>query len=152
MRDGKAFIIEGLHLDPGLYLYEFGRHGTSQLKAPQPDAVPSMVQPWLPAPEQPSVPIVGQGSEGSAQKGPATEPPLTAGTALTVVPTQEQSVASPVPDADLSEGVAAAVAGETAEVKHSEVLRNPVSSLRGHLHSRYRCPAPTKATALLPDG
>ena len=27
LKDGKPIIIEGLHLDPGLYLDEFGRHG-----------------------------------------------------------------------------------------------------------------------------
>lgn len=27
IKDGKPIIIEGLHLDPGLYLDEFGRHG-----------------------------------------------------------------------------------------------------------------------------
>jgi len=37
VRDGKSFVIEGLHLDPGLYLHEFGRHGLSRLG----DAVPA---------------------------------------------------------------------------------------------------------------
>ena len=31
IRDGKSIIIEGLHLDPGLYLYEFGKYGISHL-------------------------------------------------------------------------------------------------------------------------
>lgn len=26
MSDGKSIVMEGMHLDPGLYLYEFGRH------------------------------------------------------------------------------------------------------------------------------
>ncbi|KAK9863060.1 hypothetical protein WJX84_002161 [Apatococcus fuscideae] len=31
IRDGKPIIIEGLHLDPGLYLYEFGKYGVAHL-------------------------------------------------------------------------------------------------------------------------
>lgn len=31
IRDGKSIIIEGLHLDPGLYLYEFGKYGIRHL-------------------------------------------------------------------------------------------------------------------------
>lgn len=31
IRDGKSIIIEGLHLDPGLYLHEFGKYGISHL-------------------------------------------------------------------------------------------------------------------------
>ena len=31
IRDGKSIIMEGLHLDPGLYLYEFGRYGQAHL-------------------------------------------------------------------------------------------------------------------------
>jgi hypothetical protein len=30
--DGKSIIIEGMHLDPGLYLYEFGHHGQAHLR------------------------------------------------------------------------------------------------------------------------
>ncbi|GAB4819330.1 hypothetical protein N2152v2_006376 [Parachlorella kessleri] len=44
IKDGKPIIIEGLHLDPGLYLDEFGRHGmvgmagAFSLELPQYDA------------------------------------------------------------------------------------------------------------------
>ena len=31
IRDGKSIIIEGLHLDPGLYLEEFGKYGIRHL-------------------------------------------------------------------------------------------------------------------------
>ncbi|KAK9831529.1 hypothetical protein WJX81_006265 [Elliptochloris bilobata] len=31
IRDGKSIIMEGLHLDPGLYLHEFGRYGQAHL-------------------------------------------------------------------------------------------------------------------------
>ena len=27
MRDGKSMIMEGVHLDPGLYMAEFGKYG-----------------------------------------------------------------------------------------------------------------------------
>ena len=29
--DGKSIIIEGMHLDPGLYLYEFARYSQAHL-------------------------------------------------------------------------------------------------------------------------
>ena len=32
IRDGKPIIIEGTHIDPGLYLYEFGHHGICHLQ------------------------------------------------------------------------------------------------------------------------
>jgi hypothetical protein len=32
IRDGKSVIIEGMHIDPGLYLYEFGRYGLHHLQ------------------------------------------------------------------------------------------------------------------------
>ena len=35
-KDGKSFIMEGLHLEPGMYLYEFGRQGVRD----QPASVP----------------------------------------------------------------------------------------------------------------
>ncbi|KAK9815940.1 hypothetical protein WJX72_012313 [[Myrmecia] bisecta] len=41
IRDGKSIIIEGLHLDPGLYLYEFGRYGLMHLM----DKIAPLVQP-----------------------------------------------------------------------------------------------------------
>lgn len=31
VKDGKSIIIEGFHLDPGLYLYEFGKYGVGHL-------------------------------------------------------------------------------------------------------------------------
>ena len=30
-KDGKSIIMEGSHLDPGLFLYEFGKYGTGHL-------------------------------------------------------------------------------------------------------------------------
>lgn len=44
VRDGKSFIIEGLHLDPGRYLYEFGRHGVSQLQPATLSSYPSAAE------------------------------------------------------------------------------------------------------------
>lgn len=32
MRDGKSMIVEGSHLDPGLFLYEFGRYGVHHMQ------------------------------------------------------------------------------------------------------------------------
>jgi len=34
IRDGKSVIIEGMHIDPGLYLYEFGRYGLHHPQGP----------------------------------------------------------------------------------------------------------------------
>ena len=31
VKDGKSILIEGFHLDPGLYLYEFGKYGVGHL-------------------------------------------------------------------------------------------------------------------------
>ena len=52
IRDGKSIIMEGLHLDPGLYLYEFGRYGQAHLlegaappRAPPRGAEPSCKTP-----------------------------------------------------------------------------------------------------------
>jgi hypothetical protein len=72
IRDGKSIIIEGLHLDPGLYLYEFGKYGIrhlhtrsdslvpSQASARQGDAV--LVEPVNPEPINPDA-AVQQGAE-----------------------------------------------------------------------------------------
>lgn len=32
LTDGKSIIMEGMHLDPGLYLYEFARYSQAHLK------------------------------------------------------------------------------------------------------------------------
>ena len=46
IRDGKSVIIEGMHIDPGLYLYEFGRYGLHHLQGPgTPQGVGSMATP-----------------------------------------------------------------------------------------------------------
>ena len=65
IRDGKSIIIEGLHLDPGLYLYEFGKYGISHLHtrndsmqpntAQQQEAV--LVEPVNPEPINPDVDV-----------------------------------------------------------------------------------------------
>ena len=68
IRDGKSIIIEGLHLDPGLYLYEFGKYGIGHLHtrndsmlpgqpdtAQQQDAV--LVEPVNPEPMNPNVEV-----------------------------------------------------------------------------------------------
>lgn len=72
IRDGKSIIIEGLHLDPGLYLYEFGKYGIRHLhtrsdslllshaSARQGDAV--LVEPVDPEPINPDA-AVQQGAE-----------------------------------------------------------------------------------------
>ncbi len=72
IRDGKSIIIEGLHLDPGLYLYEFGKYGIrhlhsrsdswlpSQASAKQGDAV--LVEPVSPEPINPDA-AVQQGAQ-----------------------------------------------------------------------------------------
>lgn len=41
IRDGKSIIIEGLHLDPGLYLYEFGKYGIRHLHLRSDSLLPS---------------------------------------------------------------------------------------------------------------
>lgn len=41
IRDGKSIIIEGLHLDPGLYLYEFGKYGIRHLHTRNDSMLPS---------------------------------------------------------------------------------------------------------------
>lgn len=41
IRDGKSIIIEGLHLDPGLYLYEFGKYGIRHLHSRADSLLPS---------------------------------------------------------------------------------------------------------------
>ena len=41
IRDGKSIIIEGLHLDPGLYLYEFGKYGIRHLHTRNDSLLPS---------------------------------------------------------------------------------------------------------------
>lgn len=41
IRDGKSIIIEGLHLDPGLYLYEFGKYGIRHLHTRSDSLLPS---------------------------------------------------------------------------------------------------------------
>lgn len=33
LTDGKSIIMEGMHLDPGLYLYEFARYSQAHLTA-----------------------------------------------------------------------------------------------------------------------
>ena len=76
IRDGKSIIIEGLHLDPGLYLYEFGKYGIRHLHtrndsmlpgqsdpAQQQDAV--LVEPLNPEPMNPDVDV-----QRGAQLGP----------------------------------------------------------------------------------
>ncbi|KAL0041761.1 hypothetical protein WJX79_003730 [Trebouxia sp. C0005] len=88
IRDGKSIIIEGLHLDPGLYLYEFGKYGIrhlhtrsdsllpSQASARQDDAV--LVEPVNPEPINPDA-AVQQGAElepDSSQAEEAHAPPL----------------------------------------------------------------------------
>ena len=72
IRDGKSIIIEGLHLDPGLYLHEFGKYGIRHLHtrsdswlpspagARQDDAV--LVEPVNPEPINPDA-AVQQGAE-----------------------------------------------------------------------------------------
>lgn len=76
IRDGKSIIIEGLHLDPGLYLHEFGKYGISHLHtrhdsmlpgqqdtAQQDDAV--LVEPVNPEPMNP---------DADVQRGAQLEP------------------------------------------------------------------------------
>lgn len=44
--DGKSIIMEGMHLDPSLYMYEFARFGQAHLKGaavPGGDSVPAGV-------------------------------------------------------------------------------------------------------------
>lgn len=41
VRDGKSIIIEGLHLDPGLYLHEFGKDGIRHLHSRADSMLPS---------------------------------------------------------------------------------------------------------------
>ena len=41
IRDGKSIIIEGLHLDPGLYLEEFGKYGIRHLHTRNDSLLPS---------------------------------------------------------------------------------------------------------------
>lgn len=43
IRDGKSIIIEGLHLDPGLYLYEFGRYGIRHLHTRNDSLLPTQM-------------------------------------------------------------------------------------------------------------
>lgn len=43
IRDGKSIIIEGLHLDPGLYLYEFGKYGIRHLHSRGHSLLPSQL-------------------------------------------------------------------------------------------------------------
>ena len=55
MSDGKSIVMEGVHLDPGLYLYEFGRHSPAHALREGPDAA---VQP---------LPSTAHASEGNAR-------------------------------------------------------------------------------------
>lgn len=68
IRDGKSIIIEGLHLDPGLYLYEFGKYGIGHLHTRndsmlpgQPDTAQQqeavLVEPVNPEPMNPDVDV-----------------------------------------------------------------------------------------------
>ena len=41
IRDGKSIIIEGMHLDPGLYLDEFGKYGIRHLHSRSNSMLPS---------------------------------------------------------------------------------------------------------------
>ena len=72
IRDGKSIIIEGLHLDPGLYLHEFGRYGIRHLHTRSDSWLPSpagarqrdavLVEPVNPEPINPDA-SVQQGAE-----------------------------------------------------------------------------------------
>ncbi len=72
IRDGKSIIIEGLHLDPGLYLYEFGKYGIRHLHTRSDSLLPAqassaqqdgsvLVEPVNPEPMNPD-PDVQQGA------------------------------------------------------------------------------------------
>jgi hypothetical protein len=50
MRDGKSIIIEGLHLDPGMNLHEFGAGRSSSTHAVQRDGAPTGSGSEAPAP------------------------------------------------------------------------------------------------------
>lgn len=61
MSDGKSIVMEGVHLDPGLYLYEFGRHSPAHALREGPDAA---VQP---------LPGTPHAAEGNSQPAYADE-------------------------------------------------------------------------------
>lgn len=62
MSDGKSIVMEGLHLDPGLYLYEFGRHSPAH-------ALREGTEPTM----QPLPRISPHASEGSGRSAHAGE-------------------------------------------------------------------------------
>ncbi|DBA83828.1 TPA: hypothetical protein ACH3X1_006347 [Trebouxia sp. C0004] len=84
IRDGKSIIIEGLHLDPGLYLYEFGKYGIRHLHTRSDSWLPSgacarpgdavLVEPVHPEPINPDA-AVQQGAELQPDSSHAKEAP-----------------------------------------------------------------------------
>jgi len=74
VRDGKSFVIEGLHLDPGLYLHEFGRHGLSRLG----DAVPAAadISAQMPSTDSRGMGAAAISIDATASLTTAAQPPL----------------------------------------------------------------------------